>query len=42
MANKTVQLAKHLVNTNYMGVRDRIQKFQKPVVRRNSKTSKNI
>jgi hypothetical protein len=37
MANKSTQQAKHLVDTNYMGVRDRIQKFQKPMVRRNPK-----
>ena len=40
MSNKSAQQTKHLVNTNYMGVRDRIEKFTKPRVKPDNKGKK--
>jgi hypothetical protein len=40
MSNKSAQQAKHLVDTNYMGVRDRIEQLKKPRVKPNNKDVK--
>ena len=41
MSNKSAQQAKHLVDTNYMGIRDRIEQLKKPRVKNlNNKNKK--